>query len=365
MNYNFDKTCYNLLLRNYPQYEVLRQELLKLFYRKALANGITVDCYVNLNSYLSSLYKRTEYIYDEPMSICASIVNFAAHIREFFASRFSISTRIFLVYGATRSDNTIRYLPDYDAHNQMDREVKSIHININEDLALLNILAPYIPQVYYVNNQDTEPAVLIREIIKQESNSGRKFPRIIFSKDLYDYQLIATCPNTHLVRTKKTMQGDQTYTASFFDFYKKFNKTIKIKNPIGEGVSPELYSIYMTLAGCKDRGIRSLINYPRTDNLIKDRINTGLLLNGYNPSFGVNPESFKMFVESEDQNDSTYLLLYNRFCAMDIIHQSHLFELTPSYSSLYKNIVDLYDPDSVRQINNQYFKKYPLDLNVF
>ena len=80
MNYNFDKTCYNLLLRNYPQYEVLRQELLKLFYRKALANGITVDCYVNLNSYLSSLYKRTEYMYDEPMSICASIFNCAAHI---------------------------------------------------------------------------------------------------------------------------------------------------------------------------------------------------------------------------------------------------------------------------------------------
>ena len=30
-----------------------------------------------------------------------------------------------------------------------------------------------------------------------------------------------------------------------------------------------------------------------------------------------------------------------------------------------KNIIDLYDPDSVRQINNQYFRKYPLDLNVF
>ena len=358
-NYPIEKSYYNLLLRNYPQYEILRQELLKLFYRKALDNGITVDCFVNLNSYLSSLYKRNEYVYDEPMSIASSIVNFAAHIREFFATRFSIVSRIFLVYGNTTPNSAIQFVNEYNAHNEMDRLVKpNINHQIDENLNLLNILIPYIPGVYYIEDRSTEPAVIIRELIKYEfSNKGNSNTRFIFSKDLYDYQLVSTVPKTHLIRVKKTMNGDQTYTVSYFDFYKKLSKTLSLKNLIGDGVSPELYSLYMAFAGCKDRNIKSITNYPNTDKKIHSLIDTGIIFNGYNPSIALDSDFATKF--------NTIDIVQKRLCALDLIYQSHIYTMSPSYNNLTKNLVDLYDPDSVRQINNEYFHKYPLDLNVF
>ena len=362
------KTYYNLLLKNYPQYEQLRQEMLKLFFRQAIHEKGFVDCYVNLNSYLSSLYDRNDYDYDEPNSVASSVINFVAHIREFFASRFSVRTRFFLVFGNTRPDSAVQFIPEYDAHKAMDRATKmNIWGIICENLNTLNVVCPYLPEIYYIENQTVEPAVIMRSIIKEQSaKNNAKHARLIFSKDLYDYQLVATVPNTHLIRTKKTMQGDMTYTVSFFDFYKKLGKTLGLKSPIGPGVSPELYSVYLTLSGCKSRGVAGLVNNPRANTLIAGSVANAIILNGYNPSFGVDPTSFMPFVECIkcDSDQDLCNQLSNRFRGLDLIYQSNLFRLEPSYNALEKNIVDLYDAEGVRIMNNTYFKKYPLDLNV-
>ena len=363
------RTYYNLMLKNYPQYEQLRQEMLKLFFRQAIHEKGFVDCYVNLNSYFSSLYDRNDYEYDESNSLASSVINFAAHIREFFASRFSVRTRFFFVFGNTRPDSAVQFIPEYDAHKAMDRATKmNIWSIICENLNTLNIVCPYLPEIYYIENQTVEPAVLIRSIIKEQSaNRNAKHARLVFSKDLYDYQLVATIPNTHLIRVKKTMQGDMTYTVSFFDFYKKLShNTLGLKNQIGAGISPELYSIYMTLSGCKSRGVSGLVNNPRANTLIGGTVASSLILNGYNPTFAVDHRSFMPFVDCiKTENDEELCSrLHKRFCGLDLIYQCNLFRLDPSYNALEKNVVDLFDAEGVRIMNNTYFKKYPLDLNV-
>ena len=82
MNAPMAKTCYNLLFRNYPQYEVLRQELLKLFYRKALNTGGKVDCYVNVNAYIRSIYRRKDYAFER--DIKASFYDFSFNNISYF-----------------------------------------------------------------------------------------------------------------------------------------------------------------------------------------------------------------------------------------------------------------------------------------
>ena len=186
MNTPMAKTCYNLLFRNYPQYEVLRQELLKLFYRKALSTGGKVDCYVNVNAYIRSIYRRKDYVF-ETFCLVASLINFAAHLREFFASRFSIYARIFLVYGNQRPDSSVQYLPQYDAHNQMERDTFDPAV-IDNEFVLLSEIIKYIPQVYFIKSEVADPAVVIREMIKVQSkqdvvnkNQGK---RILAEKDI-------------------------------------------------------------------------------------------------------------------------------------------------------------------------------------
>ena len=358
MNNQFDKTMYNLLLSNYPQYEKLRYELLKLVYHKYIQSPGFVDCYIDLNNFLSKLYRRPEYMYDEGYPIAASIINFAAHLKEFFRTRYNIDARLFLVYGNTRPINSVQFINEYDAHNEQDRKSKAnIGEWIEENLKILDILCPYIPEVYFIRNNDTEPAIIMREMIKyQSTKQNAKHSRLIFTKDIYAYQLVSTSPNTHIIRVKKTMQGDMTYTISYFDFFKKIEAERKLRSPVMHNILPELYSLCLTINGCKDRGINSLTTYPNTIKKIQDAIMNGNILNGYNPTFAVNESSFDVF----ELNSSLLMLRYK---ALDIIYQSNLaFNLEASFNRGY---VDLFDPRTMQDINNRYFLKYPLDLNVF
>ena len=122
----------------------------------------------------------------------------------------------------------------------------------------------------------------------------------------------------------------------------------------------------MTLAGCKDRNVRYIVNYPKADMIIKTLLKETRILNGYNPSLRVSPVDFGPFIDfiNHPSDEDMYMTLYNRFTAMDIIHQSDLFRIEPSYNTIRMGIVDLYDPEEVQRINNRYFRKYPLDLNV-
>lgn len=364
---SFQKNYFNLLLRFYPRYDNLKQEMLKFFYRNALEQRGLADIYIDLNSFLSSLYKRMDYTNDDPMTIASSIINLAAHMRNFFATRFGISTRIFLIYGNTRPLSAASIIPEYNAHTAMDMEVKQdITLNIEENLNIVELLAQYIPEVYYVRSNETEPAVIMRSIMKivsaadkkNKSFEGHRVPRFVMTKDMLTYQIVCCCNNTHVIRPKKSSNNDVSYTISYFDFYRKLSAELSLKNPIGEGISPELYSFYMSLAGCKDRGIRSASNYPVTDNLIKGLISSGTIINGYNIRPSIDP-SFSSSVGINEE-----VGFENRFRALDLLHQEIIFSASPTFCNIGNSLVNLYDPDAVRQINNQYFRKYPLDLNV-
>ena len=57
--------------------------------------------------------------------------------------------------------------------------------------------------------------------------------------------------------------------------------------------------------------------------------------------------------------------LINRFKAVDTVYfQSIAYESLPDYKTDYTGMVNLYDPRGMQDINEKYFKAYPLDLEV-
>lgn len=352
----------------YPKYDTLKQEMSKFFYRGQLTERGLIDLYIDLNSMVTSLYSRKDYVNDDPLSIASAIINIAAHMRNFYATRYGIYTRIYLVYGNTRPDSAASILPGYDAHYAMDRDAKSyVYDTIEQNMQYVEMIAKYIPNVYFISSKETEGAVLIRSTMKIVSGFDKanpkmancKVPRYVLTKDHYMYQIVATCNSTHVIRPKKNNTGDVTYTISYFDFYNKFVLESNLKTRIGIGVSPELYSFYMALAGCKNRSIKGIMNYPSADQLIHDLIGAGVIINGYNIRPSIDP-SFTTEIGLDPS-----LMLTERFNAIDILHQEIIFSGTASYHNIKSNLVDIYDPDAVRDINNRYFCKYPLDLNAF
>lgn len=351
-----NKTAYNLLLKNWFQYEAGYRAMLPLFYHGLERNGC-VNCFVNLNQYLSHLYKRTDYAVDDPYCIAASIINFCAHIINFFDTRFGIRAAVYLVYGSNKPYYSITTYEHYNAHMITTISTRPEVTKIIEDnLAIVNTICPYIPNVYYFRDDNCEPAIAMRRIIKFISLKGNKHPRLIFSKEYYDLQLIATTPKTHLVRVKKTIQGDQTFTVSYFNFYTMLTRIKKLKKPIGVGISPELYSLYLAYIGCPDKDINAVMNAPSTDKLIHEYIESGKLLNGHNELVWLNNYIYH-------EADDTFQNIMNRFQAIDLIFQSmDRDSTTPLCDTV---MVELYDPNGVRFIADRYFHKYPLDLNIF
>ena len=53
----------------------------------------------------------------------------------------------------------------------------------------------------------------------------------------------------------------------------------------------------------------------------------------------------------------------NRFTAIDLEYQTMLYKSTPAYIGLSASIINLYNPQEIRNINDFYFQNYPLDLN--
>lgn len=345
--------AYTLLLRNWPQYEPLRKECIKFVHRKTFTTG-AIDCFVDLNNYISVLYDKPDCVFDEPFSITSSILNFAAHMIYFFNSRFNQVVHVFLVYG----NNRPKFIkdPEYNAHNEQKKIVAPIITqHIEEDLELLDTLIKYIPNCYYIRNNDFEPAAIIRGLVVANQ---RKNPRFIMSRDMYDFQLAATIPNTHIIRVKKTMLGDKTFTISYFDFYKKINfHMLNLKKVIGDGVSPELYSLYLACAGCKTRNLKSIMTWPRADNAIKGLIDHQKILNGYNISMILNPDMFYWVIDPK---------ALDRFPDIDLMNQFNMLSMDKvAFNNLKGCFTKLYDPKAVQQINNCYFHKYPIDLNAF
>ena len=364
----YAKTYYNLLLKNFPRFTALEKQIYKFVYRNQLKQGGLVDIFIDLNDMLSYLYTRPDYSCDDPMSIGSAIINLAAHMSSFFSSRMGIHARVYLIYGNTRPITAASVLQEYDAHNEMDRQTKpEITELIESNLAQVEVLVKYIPDLYFIRSNNAEPAVIIRSLTRvinqydSKANAGSKpiIGKFVVTKDIYAFQLPATVPNMHIIRPKKDGFDDVSFTISYFDFFTKLTEEMKLKNLIGGGaLSPELYSFYLAFNGCRARGIKSIYNSITSTQKLIELVNSGKILNGYNSIIALDPSIAETLGITQE--------VVERFKALDIIHQENIFRTNFVDSQLFaESLVNLYDPEAVKKINETYFRSYPLDLSVF
>ena len=81
--------------------------------------------------------------------------------------------------------------------------------------------------------------------------------------------------------------------------------------------------------------------------------------------FCIELESSNVYVFKEQSHPGRVIVAHKK-------HVSEMVELTDEERNQYfkdintvaKAIHEVYNPDKIREINNQYFRKYPLDLNV-
>ena len=141
-----------------------------------------VDIYIDLYDMLKKLY-TTDIYATKQFTIVSSVINLAAHMREFYWSRYNVNTRIFLVYGDETSLNHKQfYLSFWNTKICDTRDYEKVNSIVESQLDMIKLLCSYIYVIYFVKKTIYFSMFLYNNIIKKP-----KIPYIVITIIIYAY----------------------------------------------------------------------------------------------------------------------------------------------------------------------------------
>lgn len=354
---NIDSLISNYIYSYYVKYDRLALLINSRFYN---SSATEVHLYIDLQDILRHLDKflcKSNLPINNPLILTSGIINMVAHYRNFFMTRYSCTTKIWIVDSITNSLAPIHY-KDF-SQGQLSKNTKNI---VDLNMNFLPSLCQYINGVQYV--QTTVDFVTKCKAINEYENSAGSSPAICISKDPFAFQACEV-PNMYILRPKKKMR-EQSDVSMLLDFnivvvsyILEISKDPKI---IGD-ILPNHLPLFMALTRVPSRNIKMLYHVNTAQNIIHNAMSTGLLNAGaiwdINSFISTIAQHCRGIIKPVDEYNIAL-----RFAAIDTVHlQYESYKLLPE-AKTYTGIVNLYDPEGVKGINNKYFKDCPLDLNV-
>lgn len=343
---------------NYIQYDRLVSMVSNAFMNSKSDN---LNIFIDLYSVLKPLYKNDQYKIENYSAVTSCIINMVSHYRAFFRTRYRVETDIYLVWSSNTPYINKQFYMDYNSKNEYNFNVlKEKREMIDNCLKLVEILCPYLPNVYYINTS-FESGVVIYDLMLRSEDKDPTIPHVVITKDKYLYQLPAINKQCVIFRPYKRNKVDYSYFINYDNILHTYLVERKVKDNLNKIVSPELFSVLLALTSLPERNIKSLININQAIKIINNIVEYGRILNGYNSDI----DNLYNIIESNlsTKNKINQNIFINRFKAIDIPFQHSVFYNSSERFSLPEKLVDLYDPEGVKYINNKYFDGIPLDLN--
>lgn len=353
----------SILYSYYVKYDRLTA-LINEEFKGSDANNLNII--IDLYDIKKSLYKRSkdnETMFKTNFGLSSSIINMCAHYRHFFDTRYGVQTKIFLI-DAEPDENMYKSI--YDEYNNMIPKVASkFKTYVNSNMELLKQLCLYIPQVQYIDTK-YETGVRIIEIITKESaieiSQDKPFsqytPYLLITKDIVTMSVIRQYPGIlHVLRPKKSKGNDLSYIVNFWNIIDIYAQVIRNNKPIPNGefdfslVGNHINTL-LALTKIPERGITKGIN---VNKAIRGICNS---IDAYEKDHSIN--SYTSYLEN------TLMLNFNTDLKEKVLNPAFMYYeycMNPELNA-YNGIVDLFDPDEIKRINNYYYKDCPLDLNV-
>lgn len=344
--------------QDYIRYDTMYGMTMHAFDGTPEGNSDFVNVFIDVNSMLRFMYSTIPYQMQDYTCITASMVNLCAHIKAYFWSRHMTFAKVFLVYGDNNPGGMVEgYNGHYLTAVEAKKELKPI---IEASMDLLNILMPYVNECYFVQGKNVETAAIIYDMIEILSSTGG--PNIIYTKDSFDYQLVALCPRTFIYRPKKANNMDLSWDVTKTTLIERYRLEHKLVHDpsLNERIPYYMLPFIMAMSGLKSRDIRGPMNITEAMKTVAgstrdskaDNLGTMLLLGESSSEFW---NSLGVF------NPSTIQLCKSNLITLNVLGHVQALRVT-NYKHIYQNVVNLYDPDGFKQINNKYFINYPLDV---
>lgn len=349
----------DLLFGSYIKYDRMYEMTKYAFYGKTDSNDINI--YIDIYSIVKNLYSRGPSLQIKDSYVIAScLINLAIHIRAYFETRHRVMSKVYLIYGGARPREAFVNYAKYNEKNILmedsDYNIKSLII---DNLEVLKILCPYLYDIFCIVDMENEFTSIASTLIDDS-----KAPNIIYSKDALSYQLVAFKPMTFLYRPKKKANQDVSWVVTKSTLYNAYrNGELELKKELDVQLDPRMISIYQAISGVRSRSMNSLQNANKAVSVLENAVRNNLFSNGYNANALFLYESNNPLEILYKDSTINFAEIMNRFAAIDVPYQSMLYKFSPAAKEIASGVINLYDPDEVRAINNKYFTIYPLDLN--
>ena len=360
---NYYPNAADILYGNYIRYDRLYEMTAFAFYGKTDSNDVNI--FIDVYSILKSLFQRGRNIkITDSYCIAACIINLAIHLRAYFYTRHRVNTKLFIIYGGARPSSAISVYPSYNIKNiQMEDSNDYMKQLIRDNLEVISILCPYLDDIFAIVDYNNEFSVIASAIIDDMNiDAGYKVPNIIYSKDQLAYQLVAFKPRTFLYRPKKRANMDCSWVvtkSTLYDSYRYGELELKQQEDKFKPLDVKMFSIYQSIAGLRSRSISSFRNGNVTMKILAKAVDDNVFSMGYNLGALIRDQSLMKIQDSRIPPLETM----NKLTAIDLDNQTMLYKSTPAYIGLAASIINLYNPQEIRNINDIYFQNYPLDLN--
>lgn len=340
----FSCSVEQMLYSRFIKYSALKRIIDKEFNG---SNATEINIYIDLYSLFTMLYNCDGFM--SPYSICSASINYCAHFRDFFRSRYGVDSNIILVYSTNTCETNRRFLPEYNSKYQ-NRIIHNNRIEnvVKVNMTLLSIIAPYLPKIY-LKTGGADSAVIIKNLI--DSNILPDNPNLVVSKSTSMFMLPVNARNAVVVRKRNYDGEDCSFSYNRNDCLDWFVSETKNLNISQNHFRQNLITMIMLLIGAPDLGIKALCHVSKALD-ISDHIPAGYELD-IEKIYGEYSKACKNHLSPQ--------AFAARFNALDLVTQTALYKTLPE-SDLNQFKIDSYDPDEVRRVNDKYFKSCPIDL---
>lgn len=326
-------------------YQKVSYEKLKELINVELIKDKIINIYVNMNSVINYFYapatidamnslRKLENVLFVP-----EFINLLAHYRHYFYSRFGCSTRFFIYYMNKEVVGKDDYCTD-----MLDRmSIDNIKTGMMNDILISNMnmietMCKYLQNIYFIKSDGIEPSLIPYHIIKKLSKRENEC-NIVMTHDYYDYQLL---------NLEKTIilsaAGNRSKVYTRDNIYYKKMKNIKYE--MNNALSPELFTLIMSLTGYNKRNIDKLDKYgfSKCIKTIDNLLENNLMNNRYNSSI---QELAILFNVDYDK-------LLDNFNKCDL-KLNHKLMNSIDENIITRNLINLQDNDTIMYINSNYF----------
>lgn len=318
----------------------------------------SINIFINLDDIFHKLHRPSTNI-EFQMSgenagkqVISNVMNIIAHYRQ-WAVRKNLQTRVIAFYTSsiTGSFKNKIYIPSYrkrfkDINHPLSADFYFINQGIRDAEKLFRIMSQYIDKIYIIDSRFLEPSIIPEYFTENIFNASWN---VIVSRDEYDMQYAYKDKWSYIYP-----KGENTRIINKSNLWEVIGSLEKITN-LDMSYEPSLYPLLYSVIGDQFRNIPRIKRVGwKTLFKILERVSK------YSKDKSFTSLQLLLCQELTNKNITTETITNNLNC-VDIDSQvARLGEIDKA--DIESQIIDIPDYENLVELNNLYFKKYPINL---